>query len=123
MNRHDATVRFTGSIILVGVVPKLNTPVNPGPPPARGQVRMIEIELTGGASTLCTTRLIEGASGHILYESIGDAFPPSGILRLQPFDPIHYVGAPAPNQLQLEVTTDDGTNTSSVNYTLEIEGA
>jgi hypothetical protein len=84
---------------------------------------LIEVELTSGPSTALTTRLIEGASGHVLYESLVDPFPVSGIIRLQPLSPIPFVGIPVANVLTLEVTTDDGTQLSTVDIALEIQGA
>jgi len=123
MNRHNAVLRYTGSIPLVGTIPKSATPSSPFPFPVRGEVETIEVELTAGPSTVLTTRLIEGASGHVLFESVGDVFPGSGIIRMQPSIPVHFVGLPLANLLVVEVTTDDAGNGSTVAIRLDVRGA
>jgi hypothetical protein len=123
MNRHNAVIRYTATIPFAGTTPSSSSPANPTPIPARGEVETIEVELTAGPSTVLTTRLIEGASGHVLFESTGDPFPVSNIIRMQPAIGIHFVGLPIANALEIEVTTDDATNLSTVAVSLDIRGA
>jgi hypothetical protein len=123
MNRHNAVIRYTGTIPLVGTTPASTSPSSPTTIPARGEVETIEVELTAGPSTVLTTRLIEGASGHVLYESAGDPFPVSNIIRMQPAVGVHFVGVPLVNALKIEIETDDVTNLSTVAVSLDIRGA
>jgi hypothetical protein len=122
MNQHNAIVRYSGSIPIVGTTPQSGTPSSPAPFPVRGEVALIEAELSSGASTTLRTELIEGASGHVLYDSGVVAIPGSGIVRLQAAGPIPFVGVGA-NMLVVRLTSDDGSNTSTFATRLDVRGS
>ena len=111
------THRYTAAFSGVGLGPTSLTLTGPVGPFAKGDILRVEAQKTAGPATEVTFRFKEDAgAGRVVLEFTSESFPVSK----QPL-PAPYEGS-APTDLVLEIETDDGTNSTDIDFQVDIKG-
>lgn len=109
-----SVVRFTGTAVGVGTSTAEVTLTSPSAPPIRGFIHGHKIEMSGPATTVALT-VKEGSGGDSILAYSAESLPFN-----KPSIPIWFQLSSG-EDLVFEITTDDGTDSTTVTLTIEIE--